>query len=169
MGKPFTPSFQHLQRDIERLLTSEGKREKNEHGQVVFRGYPDALERMFQSYLEAGALAPLVAELRKWNPEWSYSDYLLTLTSRLREARDWPLLLELWSAVVAKRRTNYNKTREARRSSPVTIPEDLVTKTKDLLIESLQRLEAYAVELGRESDVEKFAAMRERAERRARA
>ena len=128
-----TPSFKDFQRDIERHLEREGKREKNEHGQVVYRGYPAAVSRMFRQYMEQGALAPLVAELRKWNWEWGYSDYLLELTDRLQGDGNWPLLKELWAAVIAKRRTNYNKTRKAQRAVPDKIPEDLVTKTRELL------------------------------------
>ena len=79
---------------------------------------------MFGTYMEKEAFAPLVAEFRKWNWEWSYDDHLLTLTSSLQENRDWPLLQELWAAVVAKRRTNYNKTRQAQKAFPDKIPED---------------------------------------------
>ena len=165
----FTPSFDHLQKDIEHFLKSEGKCEKNEHGQWVFRGYPDALSQMFREYMAKRAYAPLVAELRKWNSEWSYSDYLLELTERLRDARNWPLLKELWAAVIAKRRTNYNKTRKAQRAVPDRIPEDLVTKTRELLLESLHRLQSYASELQQESDVREYREMTARVERGIRA
>ena len=77
MNTSFAPSFQDLQKDIERLLKSKGQVEKNEHGQTVFRGYPAALAEMFRLYIDEGARAPLVAELRKWTWEWSSSDYLL--------------------------------------------------------------------------------------------
>jgi hypothetical protein len=167
--KAFTPSFQHLQKDIERYLESIGKREKNEHGQTVYRGYPDALSLMFRQYIEQEAFAPLVAELRKWNWEWSYSDYLLELTECLREARNWPLLRELWAAVIAKRRTNYNKTRKARTAVPDRIPEDLVTKTRELLLEALHRLQGYASELQQASDVTEYVEMIARVERRIKA
>jgi uncharacterized protein YdeI (YjbR/CyaY-like superfamily) len=43
----------------------------------------------------------LVAEFRKWNWEWSYNDYLLELSSGLQQEKDWPLLKDLWAAVVA--------------------------------------------------------------------
>jgi hypothetical protein len=164
--KPFAPSFQDLQKDIERLLKSNGQVEKNEHGQTVFRGYPAALAGMFRLYLDEGALAPLVGELRKWNWEWSYSEYLLELTSRLQEKRDWPLLKTLWAAVVAKRRTNYNKTRKAQKSVPDKIPDELVTKTQGLLLESLHRLQGYASELGHSADVEEYLEMTARVEQR---
>ena len=166
MKKSFAPSFQHFQQDIERYLTSEGKREKNEHGQTVYRGYPAAVELMFRTYMDKGAFAPLVAEFRKWNWEWSYSDYLLELTSILQLTRDWPLLKELWAAVVAKRRTNYNKTKKAQKAVPEKIPEELVTKTRDLLLDSLNRLQGYASELGHESDVEGYVEMIVRVEKR---
>ena len=85
MNGSFTPSFQHFHKDVERYLKSEGKCEKNEHGQTVYRGYPAALAQMFRTYIEKEAFAPLVAEFRKWNWEWSYDDYLLELTSGLQQ------------------------------------------------------------------------------------
>jgi len=169
MESSFTPSFQHFHLDVERYLKSEGKCEKNEHGQLVYRGYPAALEQMFRAYLAKEALAPLVAELRKWNWEWSYGDYLLELTSSLQRRKDWPLLKELWAAVVAKRRTNYNKTKQAQRAAPEKIPEELVARTRELLLDSLYRLQRYASELGRESDIGAYAEMIARVEKRIKA
>lgn len=166
MNKSFTPSFQHFHRDVERCLESEGKCEKNEHGQIVYRGYPAALDQMFRIYLEKAAFAPLVAELRKWNWEWSYGERLSELTLRLQQARDWPLLKELWAAVVAKRRTNYNKTRKAQKAVPEQIPEELVARTRELLLDSLYRLQRYASELGHESDIGPYAEMTARVEKR---
>ena len=118
MSRSFAPTFQHFQNDIERCLKSKGQVEKNEFGQTVYRGYPAALAGMFRAYVDEGAFGPLVAEIRKWNWEWGYGEHLLELTSRLQEKRDWPLLKELWVAVVAKRRTNYDKTRKAQKSLP---------------------------------------------------
>ena len=166
MSTSFTPSFQDLQKDIERLLKSKGQVERNERGQTVFRGYPAGLAEMFRLYMDQEALGPLVAELRKWNWEWSYSEYLLELTSRLQEKRDWPLLKTLWAAVVAKRRTNYNKTRKAQKAVPDKIPDELVTKTQGLLLESLHRLQGYASELGQVADVTGYLEMAARVERR---
>lgn len=169
MNKSFTPGFQQFHRDVERYLESQGKCAKNEHGQIVYRGYPAALEEMFRTYMEREAFGPLVAEFRKWNWEWNYDDHLLTLTSSLQQARDWPLLKELWAAVVAKRRTNYNKTRKAQKSFPEKIPEELVTKTRDLLLESLYRLHQYASEGGHEADVGAYIEMIGRVEKRMKA
>jgi hypothetical protein len=169
MSRSFAPSFQHFQRDIERCLTSKGQVEKNERGQVVYRGYQAELTRMFRTYIDGEAFVPLVAEFRKWNWEWSYDEHLLELTSRLQEKRDWPLLKELWVAVVAKRRTNYNKTRKAQKSLPNTIPEELVTKTQALLLESLYRLQRYASELGYEAEVREYVEMIARVENRRKA
>jgi hypothetical protein len=120
---------------------------------------------MFRPYIDEEAFAPLVAEFRKWNWEWNYNEYLLELTSCLQERRDWPLLKELWVAVVAKRRTNYNKTRKAQNSLPKKIPDELVTKTQDLLLESLYRLQRYASELGHESEVREHLEMVARVEK----
>ena len=169
MSSSFAPSFQHFQKDIERSLKINGQVEKNELGQTVYRGYPAALAKMFRTYIDEGAFAPLVAEFRKWNWEWNYDEHLLELTARLQEKRDWPLLKELWVAVVAKRRTNYNKTRKAQKSLPDKIPDELVTKTQGLLLESLNRLQRYASELGYEAEVREYLAMIARVENRRKA
>ena len=166
MNRSFTPSFQHFHKDVEDYLKSEGKCEKNEHGQMVYRGYQAAFEQLFRTYIEKEAFAPLVAEFRKWNWEWNYDDHLLELTSGLQQARDWPLLKELWAAVVAKRRTNYNKTKKAQKAVPEKIPEELVTRTRELLLESLYRLQRYASELGHEPDVGAYLEMIVRVEKR---
>lgn len=165
MPKSFTPSFKDLHKDIERYLKSEGKIEKNEHGQEVFHGYPAALSLMFQLYMDEEALVPLIAEFRKWNWEWGYNDFLLTLTARLAETKNWLGLKELWAAVIAKRRTNYNITRKLQKSHAQEIPESLLQKTRELLLESLQRFEAYAAQLGQESDIAEYLEMMERVQK----
>jgi len=166
VSKSFVPSFQHFQNDIERYLKSEGKTEKNEHGQTVYRGYQAAVDLMYRAYLEKDAFEPLVAEFRKWNWEWNYDDYLMTLSTRLQETGNWSLLKTLWAAVVAKRRTNYNKTKKARKAVPEQVAEELVTKTRELLLDSLHRLGRYASELHQQSDVAEYSAMIVRVEQR---
>ena len=169
MIKSFAPSFRHFQKDIERYLESEGKCEKNEHGQMVYRGYQAAVDQMFRTYIEKEAYVPLVTEFRKWNWEWGYDNYLLELTARLRDAGNWLLLKELWGAVIAKRRTNYNKTKKAQKALPEKIPEELVTKTRELLLDSLYRLRSYAAGLQQESDVGEYLEMIARVKRRIKA
>ena len=124
---------------------------------------------MFRAYMEKDALAPLVAEFRKWNWEWNYDNYLLDLTARLQDAGNWFLLKELWGAVIAKRRTNYNKTKKAQKALPEKIPEELVTKTRELLLESLYRLRNYASALRQETDIGEYLDMIARVEKRIRA
>jgi len=169
MSKSFAPSFHHFQKDIEHQLKSEGNCEKNEHGQTVYRGYQAAVDQMFRAYIEKEAFAPLVTEFRGWNWEWGYNDYLLNLTAHLQDAGNWPLLEELWVAVVAKRRTNYNKTRKAQKAVPETIPEELVTKTRELLLDSLYRLRGYASEVQQESEIGRYLEMIARVEQGKRA
>ncbi len=166
MNPPFAPTFQDFQKDTERHLERAGMTEKNEHGQTVYRGYYKALSQMFRLYIEKEAFAPLVAEFRRWNWEWDYGDDLMELTDCLRRSRDWPLLKSLWAAVVAKRRTNYNKTKKARRFAPNNVPEALVEKTRGLLLESLARLRGYASEFGKEADIAEYVAMIGRVERK---
>jgi hypothetical protein len=166
MNSTIVPSFKHFQKDIERRLKSEGKCEKNEFGQMVFHGYQAAASEMFRAYIEKEAFAPLGAEFRKWNWEWGFNDQLLELTVRLRESKSWLLLLDLWAAVVAKRRTNYNKTKKARKIVPEKVSEELVTKTRNLLLESLFRLREYAAEFGRESEIGRYLEMIAKVERR---
>ena len=86
------------------------------------RGYQAAFALMFRTYMEKEAFTPLVAEFRKWNWEWGYDDHLLTLTLALHQARDWPLLKELWARRRSPSvRTNYNKTKKAQKSVPEKI------------------------------------------------
>jgi len=169
MNQSFAPSFQHFQKDVERCLKSAGKCEKNEHGQTVYHGYQAALLAMFHAYLEQKAFAPLVTEFRKWNWEWDYGDYLLDLTARLHASSDWPLLQELWTAVVAKRRTNYNKTQKAWRVAPDKVAEESVTKTRELLLDALYRLRGYAADYRRESEIGEYLEMIARVEKRTKA
>jgi hypothetical protein len=161
----FAPSFRNFRDDIERKLHHEGKVDRNEFGQTVFRGYQEALEQMFRAYLDEKAYAPLVSEYRKWNWEWNYGDDLLLLTSRLHQSEHWSLLKELWSAVVAKRRTNYNKTRKAQKDFPDRIPQESVAKTQELLLDSLRRLHQFAIELGHEAEMGEYVEMIDRVER----
>jgi hypothetical protein len=165
MPTSFTPSFKNFQKDIERYLKSEGKYEKNQQGQEIYRGYPAAVGFMFQLYMKEEAVTPLVAEFRKWNWEWSYNDFLLTLTAKLQETKNWPRLKELWRAVIAKRKTNYNITWKLRKSLPEKIPESTLQKTKELLLDSLQQFEAYAAELGHESDITEYLGMMARVQK----
>ena len=62
-----------------------------------------------------------------------------------------------------------NKTKTAQKSVPDKVPDELVTKTKDLLLESLDRLQQYASELGHESDVKEYVGMTVRVEKRLKA
>lgn len=169
MNRAFVPSFRHFQKDVERCLESDGKCERNEHGQTVYRGYDAAVAQMFRAYIEKDAFDPLVAVFRNWNWEWNYNEYLLELTARLRESRNWPLLKSLWAGVIAKRRTNYNKTRKVQRVRPDTIAEELVAKTRELFLDSLCRLRSYASELHRESEVAEYVEMIARVEKRIKA
>jgi len=162
----FEPTFRDFQKDIERYLEGAGMTEKNEHGQTVYRGYYKALSQMFRIYIEKEAFAPLVVEFRRWNWEWNYGDELMELTDCLRRSRDWPLLKSLWAGVVAKRRTNYNKTKKARKSVPDKIPEALVEKTRGLLLDALTQLRGYASKLGKEADIAEYVAMIGRVERK---
>jgi hypothetical protein len=120
---------------------------------------------MFRLYMEQDALGPLVEEFRKWNWEWDYNGYLLELTARLRKLGDWPLLQRLWNGVIAKRRTNYNRTREARRAAPDKISQELAVKTQRLLLESLYQVRETASSLHQESAAAEYSSMIERVEK----
>ena len=121
---------------------------------------------MYRVYIEKEAFDPLVAEYRTWNWEWTYGSDLEVLTAHLRQNGHWLLLKELWAAVVAKRRTNYNKTRKARKLVPDQVSEELVSRTRDLLMDSLRRLRGYGSEFQRESEVDAYVEMLARVEQR---
>lgn len=162
MPKSFTPLFKDIQKDIERYLKSEGKYEKNEHGQGVYRGYDEALDLMFRLYMKEEAFIPLVMHFRKWNTEWGYNNFLLTITTALERVKNWLLLKDLWAAVIAKRRKHYNDTLKYRKLVPEKITESMLEETKQLLLEALKRLETYAINFGQQSDITKYLEMMER-------
>lgn len=89
-------------------------------------------------------------------------DHFSELSIRLRKARDWVLLKALWAGVIAKRRTNYNKTKRARSAVPDKIPEELLTRTRELLLESLRGLQSCVSALDRNADIAESLAMIER-------
>jgi hypothetical protein len=155
----FSPSFVKLQADVEGYLVAQGKREKAKDGFVVFHGYSDALALMFDRYLEEEAFDPLVSHFRAWNWEHSYNDYLLHLTDALLRRRDWPLLRLLWSGVVSKRRRLYNDTRKLERKAPGTVPASSVKASREKLVETLERVRSYSVQIGSAEDAKTYGDM----------
>lgn len=93
----------------------------------------------------------------------------MDLSARLKDAGHWSLLKELWGAVIAKRRTNYNKTKKAQKAVPEKVSEELVEKTRQLLLDSLYRLRGHASELQKTSEVGEYLEMIARVEQRKRA
>lgn len=156
MPDTFSPSFAKFQADIEGYLVAQGNREKTKDGFVVFHGYDDALALMFNRYLEEEAFDPLVSHFRVWNWEHSYNDYLLRLTDTLLRRRDWPLLRLLWSGVISKRRKLYNNIRKLERKAPGTVPASSVKASREGLIETLERVRSYSVQLGSDADTKSY-------------
>jgi hypothetical protein len=165
MASEFQPSFNDFQKDIERYIISIGKRERTKDGMMIFWGYYDAEKMMFRRYLDHGAFDPLVAHFRSWNWEVGYNDYLLELTTALVTQRDWPLLQRLWDGVIAKRRKFYNEVWKIEKDDPGTLPSKTVTESRERLLETLRRVQAFAEELGQPGDVDKYAKMIGRVQR----
>ncbi len=156
MVRAFSPSFVKFQADIESYLIAQGKRHKTEDGFIVFHGYDEALQVMFDCYLEAGAFEQLVQHFRSWNWEHSLNDYLERLTQTLLERGDWPLLKRLWSAVISKRRKLYNDIRKIERRTPGTISLSSVTASKEKLLEALERVKSYSQAIGSPEETESY-------------
>lgn len=154
MADAFQPRWDDFQRDIERYLTSIGKRERLEDGFIRFSGYDQALELLFDQYLEAKALAPLVAHFRGWNWERGGNHFLDRLTQQLLLARDWGQLQRLWDAVLAKRRKIYNLERKP--------PHKSLPAARQLLEETLDHILTCCRKLGAETDAAKYQDMRQR-------
>ena len=165
MTDKFQPSFDDFQKDIERYITSIGKRERLKDGKMIFWGYEDALKMMFRRYLEHGAFDPLVAHFRSWNWEVGYNDYLLELTTALVTRRDWPRLQRLWEGVIARRRKFYNEVWKIEKDDPGTLPSKTVVESKELLLETLGRVKAFAEDLGQPEDADKYTKMMGRVQR----
>lgn len=158
----FEPGFDDLQKDIERYLTSTARREKRGDGTVVFHGYPDALEVMFDRYLAHEAFDPLVRHFRGWNWELAYDRHLMNLTAALIANRDWPRLERLWTGVIAKRRKLYNDAWKIENDSPGTLPARTLSDARERLLETLERVRGYAQELSATADTVGYVDMKER-------
>lgn len=155
--KEFEPSYKDFHKDIERYLTSIGKREKQKDGMIVFHGYDDALPRMFDWYLENNALAALTKEFRKWHWEHEYNNYLSRLTEALERDKDWENIKILWEkGVLQKRKKHYNDIWKIEKDSPGTIPAKSVKNVKALLLETLSDVIKLAQDYGSNEDVLRF-------------
>ena len=164
--EPFEPRFDVFQKDVERYLMYLGNVEKGKDGQRVFRGYEEALARMFHLYLARGSLAPLVTHLRRWNWEYTYDDRLLDLTSALEERRDWPGLRRLWDAVIQKRRKLHSDLSKIRERDPDAVSAEKVGEARDRLMETLGRVRALSRAMGADEDTARYSATMERIEQR---
>ena len=140
MTSSFKPSFQNLDKDVEKYLISEGKFKKLKNGMIEFHGYYKAQEFFFGVYLENKAYDPLISNLRYWNWEVGDNKFLDELTETLIEAEDWPRLKKLWGSVMSKRRRLYNQMTEIMREEQGAIPLKDFNNTKGLLLTTLNRL-----------------------------
>ncbi len=165
MTKPFKPSFKTLQKDLENYIKHKGRCDKNEFGQTVYHGYDAALALMFKSYIQEKAFDQLTDHFRKWNWEWNYDDYFTRLITTLERAKDWKNLKQLWEAVIAKRKTNYNKTRKAHQDVPDQVPETSVVKTRNLLLESLDDMRKCGKKFGTEKEIAQYLDMKNRVQK----
>ncbi|HXV83776.1 MAG TPA: hypothetical protein VEG60_28295 [Candidatus Binatia bacterium] len=153
----FKPGFIDLQRDIEGYLVSIGKREKTKDGTIVFRGYDDALKKMFNWYRKEGALAPLVKHLRSWNWEYGYNEFLTELTSSLKGTADWSNLQLLWEkGVLRSRKKLYNDMWKIEKDAAGTLTAKSFAGATERLLETLRDLTVLALEYGAADDVEKY-------------
>jgi hypothetical protein len=165
MNRGFTPSYSDFQSDIEGYIISQGKSEQTADGMTIFRGYFDALDLMFHSYLEQRAYEPLVAHFRQWNWEVGDNQYLRDLSRALYQDHEWHRLQTLWDSVLTKRRRLYNEMRRTDKKQPGSIPPGQVEHLRELLIETLSRLVGFAEDFGMKEDLEKYARTMERIRR----
>jgi hypothetical protein len=159
----FSPNYKNFQKDIERYLTSIGKREKRSDGMIVFRGYDDALRYMFKTYLEEGALEPLTKEFRSWNWEHGYNDFLEELTNTLRRKGDWQNLKLLWeNGVLRCRRKLYNDMWKIEKDAPGTIEPKSFNTAKERLREALTDIRELAEAFGSAEEIGEYRKMTEK-------
>ena len=162
MANSFTPSFQNLDKDVERYLVSQGKFKKLKNGMIRFHGYYEAQEFFFRVYLEKKAYDPLISNLRYWNWEVGDNKFLDELTEKLNEAKDWPRLKKLWGSVMSKRRKLYNQMTDIMRKDQGAIPLKDFNNAKRLLLATLNRLLAMAEKYGASDEIAIYSKMVER-------
>lgn len=162
MSSSFKPSFQNLDKDVERYLVSQGKFKKLKNGMIEFHGYYKAQEFFFRVYLENKAYDPLISNLRYWNWEVGDNKFLDELTEKLNEAEDWPRLKKLWGSVMSKRRKLYNQMTDIMRKDQKEIPLKDFNKAKGLLLATLNCLIAMAEKYGASDEISIYSKMVER-------
>lgn len=165
MAEPFKPHYTDVHKDIERYLTSLGKRRKSDDGFIVFTGYDDGRKHIVDLYFAQQAYAPLVRYFRNWNWEQSYNPFLLALTKELSDRRHWPLLKQLWDGVLSKRRSHYNSAWRIARNDPAALSKDVLDRVKALLLETLRDIVAYATDFGTDADVAAYTKIMRRVEK----
>jgi len=162
----FEPAYKDFQQDIERYLISIGQREKRPDGMIVFRGYDDALQKMYRMYLEQSALDPLIKHFRAWNWEYGDNDYLLELTEALQQAWDWPGLKQLWEQGVLRcRKKLYNELRKLEKQAPDLFEPESLEAAKARLIETIEKMIALAKSSGGIAELENYRELLRKAER----
>ena len=153
MAQTFKPNFKNVHQDIERYLNAIGQRQKTKDGFIVFHGYDDAREMMFERYLNEHAYEALVNWLRSWNWEKGYNDKLLRLTEALQRPEHWRLLKRLWDGVLAKRKSAYNAVWKVMKDDPTARLGAELENAKSLLLETLGRDLKFAESFGSRDEV----------------
>jgi hypothetical protein len=156
MASSFKPSFQNLDKDVERFLVSQGKFKKLKNGMIEFHGYYKVQEFFFRVYLENKAYD------RYWNWEVGDNKFLVELTEKLIEAEDWPRLKKLWGSVMSKRRKLYNQMNDIMREDQGKIPLKDFNNAKGLLLTTLNRLLTMAERYGASEEIAIYSKMVER-------
>lgn len=159
---PFDPRFDDVHKDVERYLTSLGKRTKRADGMIVFTGYDSGRDHVIALYFEREAWPPLVRYFRSWNWEQGYNKFLLRLSEELRKRRDWPHLRTLWEGVLSKRRVAYNAAWKMTRRDPAELGPEPLARARALLLETLERLAVFAGQIGTPEDGARYDAMIQR-------
>ena len=147
----YQPSFMNVHRDIERYIEHAGQVERRKDGFLVYRGYDAAQQFVIDEYLKTKTYEPLVKYFRSWNWEVGDNDFLINLTDRLRDEREWGHLKKLWNGVISKRRQQFREMCRIHKQSAKVLTQDQMDHARNLLVSSLERLRDFATEL---NDVE---------------
>lgn len=145
MAKGFTPNFANLDRDIERYAERYCRTGKIMGIPAVF-GYDEAVDTVFDAYLQAEAYDPMVHYLlTERSYEWGLNDKFLRLSGVLHGKRHIGRLTRMWRAAIATQKQFFREN-TAHRDLPDM--DKTIAETKALTLDTMEQFAAILEDLG---------------------
>lgn len=131
---PRNLTFRNLDLDIERTCVQTGE---TIGGIPVLRGYDEAREFVFSTYLDKKQYGAVVDYLLEQNWEWGVNQFVERATDALKRDGELDKLKRLWRGVIASQKQNYWATYAIRNESPDAAR--ILPKAKSVALQHMAR------------------------------